>query len=1377
MKGYQFRFSSSAFFGFAAAFLFVFTAKLVAQDAPSSLTIRRPEAGATFAAPATIPIEVVAVDPNGDIRRVEFYANDRLIGVSEQNTLDPITPGRPREHALNWNNAEAGDYKLGARAKDTLGNLVVAPPVTIHVTPRLVGSLLGGSASWKFYNRAEPPASGGGTLWNQLAFNDENWKQGPGPLGYGDDFIRTKTEGATLDKRPVTAYFRIVLEISDPARFSALLLHLLRDDGAVAYLNGVEVARDNMPDGPITPQTLASSAVGPEAERTFHTIELPASALVAGRNLLAVEVHQASVESSDLSFQVELGGVPSGAGEPNLPSISLATVDADASEPGVTAAIYPAKFQIHRAGSSEKQLSVLLAYEGSAMMGADYLETPREVVIPAGSENAFVTIIPVQDNEREADETVIVRLLQRAAVPTYKIDPEHNTGEAVIHDVSSQGQSPVISIAATDAETAEPSPIARIRPGRFTLTRTGAIEKGLLVYLSVSGNATPGDDYTALPDRVEFNAGSATAELQVVAIEDAKEEEDETVIATIVPPPNAPPAELYKISPEHASAKVVIHDSTEAGSASLEITSPANGAVLPKPERVVIKAVAVDPDGYIPRVEFYDGDKLLGVSVVNFFTAPPPGTPVEHTFEWLNPAPGKHILSAAATTSTGAEVKSQPVEITILEDGGPLETKVWVAATDDEAIELPRGVKGIAPASFTISREGDLSRDLSVFFSFHGSAAPGKDFSSVESPVVLRSGESSATISILPMSDEEAERPETVVIQLEPSPVLSPLPQYTLNGATRVASAVIFDQQRPSEPALILASPWENEQLPAGSDILLIAHAYHPTADYKAVVFVDGDSQIGTSEVHPDAAKPPGGLITHSFLWKAPAKGVHHVAALILPFSERLRSDTHSLVVGESNNHPPAVEILAPKDGAIFEPGKVIEIAVLATDPDVAETSGVHTVDLLADGELLKRSDDSSFVFRWENARPGPHVLKAVATDSGGLIGRSHEVRIMVLAAEQLSFVKRTLPASYIPGQKFPVVLNATPFSGTSAWAVEDHPPQGWVVSEVSEGGVFDPVTGRVKFGPFLDAKPRSQGYAVVPPSNSSGRYEFGGSSAANDKAFPISGDRLIGMQNSAHPADSNHDMKITLLELTSYAAAWKSGDSWLEGPSPIPDDFVTQAGYLWKHGEAYKFGPEFGPPPACWVSLNAGVRPAANELRGSAQRQITGNGSGYSANITVSLSPGSSAYAVTEWIPVGFVVSEVSHEGKFDPLSRSIHWGLFTDAESRVLTYHLTPISANALPPYPAGSLSVDGKSAPVGGILPEGPLTSGELSLEIRHDSDGGIQFNLRAPNGQVCILESSSDLINWVPAEPVYLPDGTMQMKAENRVGALFYRLRTP
>lgn len=145
--------------------------------------------------------------------------------------------------------------------------------------------------------------------WQGTAFADATWASGAGQLGFGDGDEKT-----VIPRGPsgtVAYYFRARFNAAAPNAYTALKLRVVRDDGLVAYLNGVEVARNNMPTGAITSTTRASVGAYDSAEET-RVVELaiPTNRLVEGSNVLAIEVHQVSSGSSDVSFNAEVRATP-----------------------------------------------------------------------------------------------------------------------------------------------------------------------------------------------------------------------------------------------------------------------------------------------------------------------------------------------------------------------------------------------------------------------------------------------------------------------------------------------------------------------------------------------------------------------------------------------------------------------------------------------------------------------------------------------------------------------------------------------------------------------------------------------------------------------------------------------------------------------------------------------------------------------------------------------------------------------------------------------------------------------------------------------------------------------------------------------------------
>jgi hypothetical protein len=169
--------------------------------------------------------------------------------------------------------------------------------------------LLPAGSVWRYLDNGTDQDS----AWVRPDFDDGAWASGPAELGYGDA-SESRPERTVVGYGPVatnkyiTTYFRTAFNVADPARYQSLTVDLLRDDGAVVYLNGRELFRSNMPASAVTFLTRATANVTGAAEATFYPTRLSAINLAAGRNVLAVEVHQANPTSADISFDLRLTG-------------------------------------------------------------------------------------------------------------------------------------------------------------------------------------------------------------------------------------------------------------------------------------------------------------------------------------------------------------------------------------------------------------------------------------------------------------------------------------------------------------------------------------------------------------------------------------------------------------------------------------------------------------------------------------------------------------------------------------------------------------------------------------------------------------------------------------------------------------------------------------------------------------------------------------------------------------------------------------------------------------------------------------------------------------------------------------------------------------
>ncbi len=193
-----------------------------------------------------------------------------------------------RESLLEWLEKNNSKHYNGVKDRE-----LIDPPYAAKAEV-----LVARGSTWKYLD----DGSDQGSAWREVEFNDDAWKSGSAELGFGDE-----DEATTLQSGHITYYFRHSFNIDTLSHFkSPMYMDLLLDDGAVTYLNGVKLARSNLPSGEITATTLATSDIDGSSEYEFKGRLYTLDNLVEGTNVIAVEVHQSSADSPDLSFNLGL---------------------------------------------------------------------------------------------------------------------------------------------------------------------------------------------------------------------------------------------------------------------------------------------------------------------------------------------------------------------------------------------------------------------------------------------------------------------------------------------------------------------------------------------------------------------------------------------------------------------------------------------------------------------------------------------------------------------------------------------------------------------------------------------------------------------------------------------------------------------------------------------------------------------------------------------------------------------------------------------------------------------------------------------------------------------------------------------------------------
>lgn len=162
-------------------------------------------------------------------------------------------------------------------------------------------TLINQGSTWHYFNQGLLPAAN----WMQGAFSVNTWQQAPAEFGFGDsDETTILSFGSDPNNKYITAYFRKDVNITLAGSLNA---SVKVDDATVVYFNGTEVFRHNLP---VYPSAIGYSTLGisPTAnENTWHDFTIPSNLIVVGgNNTIAVEMHQAEITSSDMSFDFKL---------------------------------------------------------------------------------------------------------------------------------------------------------------------------------------------------------------------------------------------------------------------------------------------------------------------------------------------------------------------------------------------------------------------------------------------------------------------------------------------------------------------------------------------------------------------------------------------------------------------------------------------------------------------------------------------------------------------------------------------------------------------------------------------------------------------------------------------------------------------------------------------------------------------------------------------------------------------------------------------------------------------------------------------------------------------------------------------------------------
>jgi len=231
---------------------------------------------------------IQVTEDNIDVRSVMFDNVDEVESVSDDAPFlvpEALKLWQPPTGAVLRLPFDADDpsYTEGARWVEVL------PPNT----------------SWRYNDDGEAPDDD----WQAAEFDDSDWASGDAPLGYGDDGEATVLSfGPDPEAKHPAYYFRTTFSVEDLEAINQFSIEVLADDGFIAYLNGEEIGRHNMPEGEVGHDTYASGHV--KNAVSYARLSVRNRLLIEGENTLAIEVHQNNAASSDMMLGARVRLLP-----------------------------------------------------------------------------------------------------------------------------------------------------------------------------------------------------------------------------------------------------------------------------------------------------------------------------------------------------------------------------------------------------------------------------------------------------------------------------------------------------------------------------------------------------------------------------------------------------------------------------------------------------------------------------------------------------------------------------------------------------------------------------------------------------------------------------------------------------------------------------------------------------------------------------------------------------------------------------------------------------------------------------------------------------------------------------------------------------------
>ncbi len=377
-----------------------------------------------------------------------------------------------------------------------------------------------------------------GPAWSTSEFDHFDWNIGVSQFGFGEGDEFTELTASPNGSPLLTAYFRTRFSIDNPANYSNLTVRLLRDDGGIVYINGIEVFRSNMPTGSVNYATPAVRNIN-DADESLVAQRVVSASLLRTINTIAVEVHQAAEDSQDMSFALEIIGHRVGENQPPSAHPSFVSVEQNRSANVLLNATDPDNNPLVYTVLSSPQHGTLSG------QGRNLTYTPH-----AGYLGSDLFSFSATDGQWETE----IAYVSLEVVPPSNRPPVVNSQSVSVDEDNTL----VLTLSANDPD-GDTLTYSHTSPSHGTLTGSGSS----LVYQPAANYHGP-DSFTVTVDDGNGETSTATISIAVVAVNDSPVASPQTVEVA-----------------EDASVGITISGSDIEGDAlTYSYTQPSHGTLL-----------------------------------------------------------------------------------------------------------------------------------------------------------------------------------------------------------------------------------------------------------------------------------------------------------------------------------------------------------------------------------------------------------------------------------------------------------------------------------------------------------------------------------------------------------------------------------------------------------------------------------------------------------------------------------------------------------------------------------------------------------------------------------------------------------------------------